>query len=62
MLELHFDSATQDPLVHVQEEPACEISIPQIFTQPALATLQRGRVPNPEALVARIFRRYHTEP
>lgn len=48
--------------VYVQEEPALEIALPQVFTQPELTTLQRGKLPHVEALVAQIFRRYHATP
>lgn len=49
-------------LVHVQEEPALEIALPQVFVQPELAALQRGRLPNVEAAVAQIFRRCRANP
>lgn len=42
----------------VQEEPALEIALPQTFTQPELITLQRGKIPNVEALVAKILSKY----
>ena len=43
-------------LVQVQDEPALEIALPQVFTQPALATLRRGKLPHVEWLVARLYR------
>jgi len=35
----------------VQDEPALEIALPQVFTQPALTTLQRGKLRHAEALI-----------
>lgn len=62
MLELGFDVAQEQDLIHAQEEPALEIALPQVFTQPALTCLQRGKVPRVEALVAQIFRDYQSNP
>ena len=63
MLELELDLG-QEPrrTVYVQEEPALEIAMPQVFEQPALATLQRGKLPNVEALAAQIVRRQRATP
>ncbi len=63
MLELDLELG-QDPqrTVYVQDEPALEIAMPQVFEQPALTTLQRGKLANVEALVAHLFRRYQAEP
>ncbi len=46
----------EDTRVQVQEEPALEIALPQVFAQPPLTTLQRGKLPHVEQLVARISR------
>jgi len=44
--------------VHVQEEPALEIALPHVFTQPALTVLQRGKLPHVEWVVAQLSRTY----
>lgn len=59
--ELGVGQETQK-LVYVQEEPALEIALPQVFEQPVLTNLQRGRLPNVEALAAHIARRYQADP
>jgi DNA-directed RNA polymerase specialized sigma24 family protein len=41
---------------YVQDEPALEIALPHVFTQPALTALQRGKLPNVEWLIARLCR------
>ncbi|MBI4323458.1 MAG: sigma-70 family RNA polymerase sigma factor [Candidatus Omnitrophica bacterium] len=46
-----------DELVQVQDEPALEIALPQVFIQPTLTTLQRGKLPHVEWLVARLYQR-----
>jgi len=45
----------QEELVQVQEEPALEIAIPQVFSQPPLVMLQRDKLPHMELLVARLY-------
>ena len=64
MIELDLDlhPNLQGSLVHVQDEPALDIALPQIFTQPELTVLQRGKLANVEALVAQIFRRWSAAP
>ena len=62
MLELGFDVAQEHDLVQVRDEPALEIALPQVFTQPTLTTLQQGKLPHVEALVAQIFRRHQEQP
>ena len=63
MLTLDLEPAQQDGrLVFVQEEPALEIALPQIFDQPGLTTLQRGKLPHVEALVAKIYRNTRADP
>jgi len=63
MLELDWEVG-QEPkrLVFVQEEPALEIALPQVFDQPPLRSLQRGKLAHVEAMVAQIARRYHASP
>jgi len=46
----------EDELVQLQEEPALEIALPRVFTQSELTVLQRGKLPNVEWLVARLYR------
>lgn len=48
--------------VYVQDEPALEIALPQVFDQPPLVQLQRGRLPNVERLVAHIARQQQARP
>jgi hypothetical protein len=62
MLTLGLDPSLERDTVYVQEEPALEIALPHVFTQPALTRLQRGKLPNVETLVAHIFRRHHANP
>ena len=54
---LESDPFLSDP-AQVQEEPALEIALPEVFTQPALTTLQRGKLPHVEWLVAQLYRTY----
>ncbi len=61
-LGLIIEPVEQQDLIHVQDEPALEIALPQVFTQPPLSVIQRGKLPNVEALVAQIFRRHHANP
>lgn len=62
MLTLELDPLTDGRTVHVQDEPALEIALPQVFDQPPLLALQRGKLPHSEAVVARMLRQYHTNP
>lgn len=55
-LELEPELTQTDRLVWVQEEPALELALPQVFVQPPLETLQRGKLPQVEGLVARLYR------
>lgn len=60
---LQFDLAPQEiSRVLVQEEPELELAIPQIFDQPELTTLQRGRLPNVEAWVAKLYGAFQAHP
>ena len=62
MLDVAFDPLLAPTTIKIQDEPALEIALPQVFVQPPLAVLQRGKLPNVEALVAQIFRRYQASP
>ncbi|MBI4341214.1 MAG: hypothetical protein HY598_02910 [Candidatus Omnitrophica bacterium] len=64
MLELALGVGQEEVqrLVYVQEEPALEIALPQVFEQPALGSLQRGKLANVEALAAHIARRQRAAP
>ncbi len=62
MLELDFEPNQEQRTVYVQEEPALEIALPQVFTQPTLTILQRGKLPHVEAFVAHIFQRHQADP
>ena len=62
MLSLGLEPLDERATVLVEEEPALEIALPQVFDQPELTVLQRGKLANPEALVARCLRRYQTDP
>ncbi|MBI4598220.1 MAG: hypothetical protein HY737_07475 [Candidatus Omnitrophica bacterium] len=62
MLDLNLEPISDGNLVYVQDEPALDIALPQVFEQPELMTLQRGKLANVEALVAHIFRRQQQEP
>jgi len=48
-------------MVYVQEEPALEIALPQVFDQPVLHTLQRGKLAHVEALAAQLARRHQAD-
>jgi len=60
MLELGLAPELDTRSVYVQDEPALDIALPQVFVQPPLSTLQRGKLSNVEALAAQIFRRSQT--
>jgi hypothetical protein len=62
MLDLGFDPMLDQRLLAVQEEPELDIALPQVFEQPALTVLQRGRLANVERLVAQLFRRSREHP
>lgn len=53
---------SDDGLIRVQEEPELDIALPQVFTQPSLSTLQRGKVPHVELVVARLHQRHAASP
>ena len=46
----------------VEEEPALEIALPQVFDQPPLGVLQRGKIANVHMLLAKIFRSSQANP
>lgn len=62
MLTLDLGPFNQGTTVLIEEEPALEIALPQVFDQPPLTGLQRGKLANVEALVAKIYRRYQADP
>lgn len=62
MLTLGLEPLHDEAAVLVQDEPALEIALPRVFEQPELTLLQRGRLPNPEALIARLYRGYQERP
>lgn len=62
MIEVGLEPLQDERTVYVQEEPALEIAIPEVFAQPLLTVLQRGKQPRVEALVGQIFRRYQADP
>jgi len=47
-------SEPEEGLLKVQDEPDLEIALPQVFTQPPLVQLQRGKLPHVELVVARL--------
>mgnify|MGYP001609028332 CR=1 FL=1 len=53
---------SDDGLIRVQEEPELDIALPQVFTQPSLSTLQRGKLPHVELVVARLHQRHADSP
>lgn len=57
MFDLELEPAQEQQTVFVQEEPALEIALPQVFVQPTLTATQRGKIPNVEALAAQVLRR-----
>lgn len=62
MIELGLEPTLDQRTVYVQEEPALEIALPEVCSQPELTVLQRGKVSNVEALVGQIFRRHQANP
>lgn len=52
---------TLEEPIQVQEEPALEIALPQVFEQPPLVTLQRGKLAYVERLAARLNRAHATQ-
>lgn len=62
LTEVGADELQQNRPVLVQDEPALEIAMPQVFDQPVLTSLQRGKVPQVEGLVAKIYRKHRADP
>ena len=62
MLDLGLEPTQDQRTVYVQEEPALEIALPQVFDQPELLTSQRGKLTRVEALVAQIVQRHQANP
>jgi hypothetical protein len=62
MLTLELEPAQDARLIFVQEEPALEIALPQVFDQPPLTTLQRGKLANVEGLIATLYRNTQANP
>lgn len=62
MLQLDLEPMQEARTVYIQEEPALEIALPQVFVRPELTALQRGKIVNVEALVAQIFRYHQANP
>lgn len=56
MMTLLSDVLPIEDLVQVEEEPALEIALPQVFTQPDLTVLQRGKLHDVEQIAYRIYR------
>jgi len=61
MLDLGLESMQEDGVL-IQEEPALEIALPQVFDRPSLTIVQRGKLVHVEGLVARILRSHHADP
>lgn len=61
MSEVVLDSSVEE-FVQVQEEPALDIALPQVFTQPVLTILQRGKLPQVEGVVAQLYRAAARQP
>ncbi len=53
MLDLPFIQTIET----IQDEPALDIALPQVFVQPTLDTLRRGRLRHLEWLVAQMYQR-----
>lgn len=45
-----------DEPLQVEEEPALEIALPQVFSQSPLTVLQRGKLPHVELRIAKLYR------
>ncbi|MDP3721935.1 MAG: hypothetical protein Q8R91_00320 [Candidatus Omnitrophota bacterium] len=62
VLDLDLDFGQEPQTIAVQDEPALEIALPQVFVQPTLTALQRGRRPHVEALAVQIAQRVQLNP
>ena len=54
--------APQEEVLTVQEEPELEIALPQVFEQPKLTCLRRGKLPNLERRIAELHQRQFSGP
>src|SRR3989338_8931602 len=52
----------QDQDFLIQDEPALEIALPQVFAQPPLRVIHKGKLADVQALVANICQRHRAEP
>ena len=62
MTDIELLPTQEDLLCLVEGEPVLEIAMPQVFAQPQLVILQRGKLPHVEALVAKIYQSYIDNP
>ncbi|MBI1992308.1 MAG: hypothetical protein HYY90_04500 [Candidatus Omnitrophica bacterium] len=62
MLELGLEPIQTYETEYVQDEPALEIALPQVFVQPELTIVQRGKLPHAEARATEVFRRHQANP
>ena len=62
MLELSLEPIQDSGTIRVQDEPALEIALPEVFLQPELTILQRGKLPNVERLVTDLAQRHLADP
>jgi hypothetical protein len=62
MLTLDCEPLQDYSTVLVQDEPALDIALPQIFEQPPLTHLERGKLPHIESVAAKIWRAHKTNP
>lgn len=62
MLELGLEPIQDSGTIQVQDEPALEIALPEVFLQPVLTTLQRGKLPQAEALAIQLTQRHLADP
>lgn len=62
VLDLDLDLGQEPRTIAVQEEPALEIALPQVFVQPALTVLQRGQQPHVEDVAVQITQRAQANP
>ena len=57
MLDLGMELVQEELLV--QDEPALEIALPQVFEQPTLTSLQRGKLTDVPARIQRLYQATH---
>ena len=61
MVELDLESVDTE-YVAVQDEPALELALPQVFVQPALTTVRRGKCSDVDALLTTIAQHHQQHP